>query len=88
METIPCAMSPDGRLFAVHCSINTELSFMDTAILVVESACHSGWREMVIPQLYGGGTFQVQLPINLTERDSRYKGYNVRLPISAITEPT
>lgn len=80
-------MSPDGRFYAIHCTIRPELEFMDAAIIVVEPACESGWRDMVIPDLYGGGTFQVRPPIELTEKGGRSKGYNVRLPIHSFEQP-
>jgi hypothetical protein len=78
-------MSPDGQLFAIHCTVNKQAGVLDAAIIVVEPVCSAGWVQMVVPQIYGGDSFRVRLPVDLVGRDSRYKGYNVRLPILTAT---
>lgn len=77
-------MTPDGKVFAIHCEMDEELHQMTAGVVVVEPGCMDGWLDMVIPQLYGGNRFLAKLPVALTDCSSRTKGYNVRLPISAI----
>lgn len=78
---IPCAMSPTGQLYLVHCERDDKGTYLDAAIVIVEPGCPGGWIPVVVPALYGGEQFAVQLPMELLGRDSRYKGFSVRLPL-------
>lgn len=78
---IPCMMNRDGCLFLIHCEPDARRTYLDAAIIVVEPTCPGGWIPIVAPNLYGGILMAVQLPVEFLGRDSRYKGYHVRLPL-------
>lgn len=54
---------------------------MEAAILIAEPNCPSDWIRVVVPAIYGGATFDLQVPPETASRDTRFKSYHVRLPI-------
>jgi hypothetical protein len=74
-------MCPSGQLFLIHCERDARRTYLDAAIVIVEPGCPAGWIPVVTPDIYGGDLFAVQLPVELLGRDSRYKGFSVRLPL-------